>query len=131
LNGNHIKFWELEPGEQPDSRHLETCEQCRRQAEVHGFLRMQLDALPRVEPPPFFAARVASLANERRPSFVFYFERIAAQLAPLLTVLILATSFLVYSVTYDSAPNARLVLEESAFPEVSVENLIAPPAEED
>jgi hypothetical protein len=131
LNGDHIQFWDLEPGQQPDARHLETCEQCRRQSEVFKFLRAQLDTLPRVEAPPFFAARMANLIGDRRPSFVFYFERMAAQLAPLLTLLILVTSFLVYSVSYDSAAQARLVLQEAAFPEISVENLIVPPPEED
>lgn len=131
MNNNHIRFWELASDEEIDRKHLDTCEECQRQAEIHRLLGMHLSRLPRLEAPPFFAARVQNLIGESRSSLVYYFERMAAQLVPLLTLLILATGFVVYAVNgqraNQTAANGQAVqvLEESAFPEVSVENMIA------
>ncbi|MFB3904642.1 MAG: hypothetical protein ACE15E_14425 [Acidobacteriota bacterium] len=137
MNTNHIRFWELASDEPIDREHLNTCEECQRQAEIHRLLNVQLSRLPRIEAPPFFAARVQNLIGESRSSLVYYFERMAAQLVPLLTLLILATSVFIYTVheqeTSQISTNlhAVQVLEESAFPEVSVENMIASPPDVD
>ncbi|RPI24729.1 MAG: hypothetical protein EHM61_16295 [Acidobacteria bacterium] len=137
MNSNHIRFWELSSGDEIDRQHLEICEECRRQSEVHRLLLIQLSRLPRIEAPPFFAARVQNLISEARPSLVYYFQRMAAQLAPLLTLLILVTSLLIHSVSNEqsgqpgSGGQAAVVLDESAFPEVSVENMIAMPPDLD
>jgi hypothetical protein len=131
LNTNHIRFWELASDEEVDREHLDTCEECQRQAEIHRLLGIHLSRLPRLEPPPFFAARMQNLIGESRSSLVYYFERMAAQLVPLLTILMLATSVFIYTVhdqgTSQTATRgqAMQVLEESASPEVSVENMIA------
>jgi hypothetical protein len=131
LNTNHIRFWEIASEEEIDRKHLDTCEECQRQAEIHRLLGIQLSRLPRIEAPPFFAARVQNLIGENRPSLVYYFERMAAQLVPLLTSLILATSAVLYRVNdqkYSQTQGNRQavqVLEDSAFPEVSVENMLA------
>jgi len=130
LNTNHIRFWELASGEPFDREHLDTCEECQRQAEIHRLLGIQLSRLPRIEAPPFFAARIQNLIGESRSSLVYYFERMAAQLVPLLTLLVLATSVLLYTVndqeTSQITTNGQAVqvLEESAFPDVSVETMI-------
>lgn len=131
MNTNHIRFWEIASEEEIDRKHLDTCEECQRQAEIHRLLGIQLSRLPRIEAPPFFAARVQNMIGEGRPSLVYYFERMAAQLVPLLTLLILATSVFLYRVNDQKSSQtvangqAVQVLEESAFPEVSVENMIA------
>ncbi len=131
MNTNHIRFWELASEEEIDREHLDTCEECQRQAEIHRLLGIQLSRLPRIEAPPFFAARLQNLIGEGRPSLVYYFERMAAQLVPLLTLLVLATSVFIYTVNDQKTSQtanygqAVQVLEDSAFPEVSVDNMIA------
>lgn len=138
MNTNHIRFWEIASDEEIDREHLSTCEECQRQAEIHRLLGIQLSRLPRIEAPPFFAARMQNLIGESRSSLVYYFERMAAQLVPLLTILVLVTSVLIYTVhdqrTSQVPANLQAVqvLEESAFPEVSVESMItsSPDADE-
>lgn len=127
MNTKHIRFWELASDKEIDSEHLSACEECRRQAEIHRLLGIQLSRLPRIEAPAFFAARVQNLIGESRSSLVYYFERLAAQLVPLLTLLVLATSVVIYTINDQGATTnvqAVQVLEESAFPDVSVENMI-------
>jgi len=137
LNTNHIRFWEIASDEEIDREHLSTCEECQRQAEIHRLLGIQLSRLPRIEAPPFFAARMQNLIGESRSSLVYYFERMAAQLVPLLTILVLVTSVLIYTVhdqrTSQVPANLQAVqvLEESAFPEVSVESMITSPPDAD
>jgi hypothetical protein len=59
---------------------------------------------------------VQALIGDAKSSVIFYFERIAAQLAPLLTALILATSFLIYSVSQkEEAPTT--LIEADITPE--------------
>ena len=131
MNTNHIRFWEIASDEEIDREHLSTCEECQRQAEIHRLLGIHLSRLPRIEAPPFFAARMQNLIGESRSSLVYYFERIAAQLVPLLTILVLATGVFIYTVNDQKTSQvptnlqAMQVLEESASPEVSVENMIA------
>lgn len=132
MNSNHIRFWELASDDEIDREHLNTCEECQHQAEIHRLLGIHLSRLPRIEAPPFFAARVQNLiAGEGRSSLVYYFERMAAQLVPLLTVLVLATSVLIYTMNGQETSQiptngqAVQVLEESALPDVSVETMIA------
>jgi hypothetical protein len=131
VNGNHIRFWEVESEAELDRKHLEVCDECQRQAEIYRLLVVQLSRLPRIEAPFFFASRVQNLISEARPSLVYYFQRTAAHLAPLLTLLIVVTSVLIHSISQEpngqtvTSGNPAVVLEESAFPEVSVENMIA------
>ena len=122
MNGNHIEFWTLESDEQIDRRHLADCPECRRGLDLYRFLQFHLKNLPTIEASPFVPARVVGLIGEAKSSVIFYFERIAAQLAPLLTALILATSFLIYTVSKNEQSATALI--EAPFPEMTPESVI-------
>ena len=128
MKNKHILFWELGADDPIDEAHLAECEECRRNFEANRLLSLQLRSVPQIVPPPFFAARLQSLAGESRRTLIYYFERMAAHLAPVLTLLIVATGFLIYSVSTPEAYQPALVLEEAAFPEISVENILGAPA---
>jgi hypothetical protein len=132
VNGNHIEFWTLESEDQADQRHLRACPACQRQLELYRFVQQQVRNVPTIAAPPFFATRVQAALGEARSSVIFYFERIAAHLAPLLTALILATSFLVYSVTRNERIQVQATqtpLLEASFPDMTVESVLGLTAE--
>ena len=122
MNGNHIEFWTLETEDQIDRRHLADCPECQRKLELYRFLRLHSKNVPILQAPPFFAARVQALIGEARTSVIVYFERIAGRLAPLLTAVILATSFLIYTVS--KKEEARMTVIEAYSPDMTPENVI-------
>ena len=122
MNGKHIEFWNIESEEQVDRGHLADCPECRRKLDLYRFLMLHLKNVPTIQAPPFFPARVQALIGEAKTSVIFYFERIAAQLAPLLTALILATSFLIYSVSQKEEAPTTLI--EAYSPDMTPETVI-------
>lgn len=123
----HIRFEKLELDEMPDEAHLAQCEACRATWEAVRFLRLQLQAVPRIDAPPFFAARVARRAQDVRPSFVFLFERAARRLVPVFLGLVLVISLLLTNLLPSGsspAPRFEVLFQQPSQPDVSMEYVV-------
>lgn len=127
MSKEHIPFEEMEFGEAPDPSHLERCEQCQKKWEIFGFLGFQVKLVPRMDPPPFFYQRVARLVEAPIVSFAFLFQRVAQQLIPVFAAVVLATGFLLYSLT-ETEPAMEdyvaIFLEEPVVEDFSVEDVV-------
>lgn len=131
MNEKHIVWEDWEPGDPVDEQHLAACEQCRRDHELALFLRFQARSAPTIEPPPFFAARVAKLAMaDANAAFWRFLERAARQLIPVFALLLLATSFLIYRSWRTPEPMDEgfvgiLLGPGDGEPEVSLDDVVA------
>lgn len=88
----HIDFSEWEGTGGLDEEHLKVCSECRENLEVARFLESQLEQVPTLQVPPFFAARVSRLALDQRTapnSFWNLFEMNVRRLIPGFAALIL------------------------------------------
>ncbi|MDA2934995.1 hypothetical protein MYX82_11730 [Acidobacteria bacterium AH-259-D05] len=93
----HIPFSQRDFDSTEDQSHVENCEMCRKRWSIFRFLGFQVKAAPQMDVPPFFAQRVTQLVRSTRLPFAFFFQRAAQQLIPVFLVLVLATSFLLYT----------------------------------
>lgn len=115
MTDEHISFPDLEPGDQVDETHLKGCPECRRKWGLVRFLRAQIRSIPRLEPSPFFAARMAALIRDSGSPFVLHLQWAARCLSPVFLILILATTFLLYQITLDGSsfdPPMGVLFEE-------------------
>ena len=106
MGEKHIDFASWEPGGALDEAHLKSCAACRENLELARFLKFQVDQIPHIEAPPFFAARVANLVGrtpENSGSFWSLVELSARRLIPAFAALILVL-FLFGSNTQVSRP---------------------------
>ncbi|HSR68201.1 MAG TPA: hypothetical protein VLU25_09685 [Acidobacteriota bacterium] len=91
----HIDFSQLEPHQRLDEAHLRDCAQCRADWEAYRLLRSQVEAAPRLDAPPFFAARVSHLAVSQGGASASYWWALqvaARRLLPLFASLVIAIS---------------------------------------
>jgi hypothetical protein len=92
----HIDFGNWEAGSPLDEEHLRSCSACRENLELARFLKFQVEQVPRLDAPPFFAARVANLAKKTNPDstpFWSLVELTSKRLIPAFTVLLLILFF--------------------------------------
>ena len=64
--------------------------------DVKRFFDFLKNARPTIDPPPFFAVRVAALTRNERPFLILSLQSAARQLIPAFGVIILAVGFLVF-----------------------------------
>lgn len=74
-----------------------------------GFLDFLNSSVPRVEPPPFFASRVAAIAVEPPVDFVPALLRLTRHFVPIF----LCASIVLVFLAYRSAPPAELAIPDS------------------
>ena len=92
MGQEHIDFGNWEAGSPLDEEHLRSCATCRESLELARFLRSQVEQVPRLDAPPFFAARVFNLVKQTNPdsaSFWLLVELTAKRLIPAFAVLVL------------------------------------------
>lgn len=133
----HIDFSELGFDDPVNQSHLESCPDCRRQWDIFRFLEFQVKSVPHLEAPPFFAQRITQRVCNAGTSFAFLLQRAAQQLVPLFVALILATTFLLYSLTRLGADEDQSVIlfeepedQQDFTVEFVVNSLREPPREE-
>ena len=96
MGHEHIDFGDWEAGSPLDEEHLRSCAACRDNLELARFLKSQVEQVPRLDAPPFFAARVANLVKKTSPdstSFWLLVELTSKRLIPAFTVLLLILFF--------------------------------------
>ena len=96
MGHEHIDFGDWEAGSPLDEEHLKSCTTCRENLELARFLKSQVEQVPRLDAPPFFAARVSKLVKKTSPdstSFWLLVELTSKRLIPALTVLLLTLFF--------------------------------------
>ena len=96
MGHEHIDFGDWEAGSPLDEEHLRSCATCRDNLELARFLKSQVEQVPRLDAPPFFAARVSNLVKKTSPdstSFWLLVELTSKRLIPALTVLLLTLFF--------------------------------------
>ena len=135
MDKEHLSLEELDFEDPVDQSHLDECEDCRKRLEVFRFLGFQVKSAPRMEAPPFFAQRVARLAQEARTPFSLLLGRAARHMVPVFTALILATCLWLYQLPNgeSAAYSSELLFEQSQQLDVSLEsvlNALADTAEE-
>ncbi len=92
MSQQHIDFGDWEAGSPLDEEHLRSCATCRESLKLARFLKSQVEQVPRLEAPPFFAARVSNLVKQTNPdsaSFWLLVELTAKRLIPAFAVLVL------------------------------------------
>ena len=107
----HIDFGNWEPGSPLDEGHLKSCATCRENLELARFLKSQIEQVPRLDAPPFFAARVSNLVKKTNPdstSFWSLVELASKRLIPAFTVLLL----IVFLFTSEKTPVRQSTDEE-------------------
>ncbi len=120
----HIDWEMVDSEDQLDRSHLEACPECQKKYHLHMFLVRQARSARPVEPPPFFARKVARSIHQASQPMWFYFRWAAARLAPVLALLILATGLLIINVVREPELPDTVILDDSAASEVSFENMI-------
>ena len=96
MDHEHIDFGDWEAGSPLDEEHLRSCATCRDNLELARFLKSQVEQVPRLDAPPFFAARVSNLVKKMSPdstSFWLLVELTSKRLIPAFTVLLLVLFF--------------------------------------
>ena len=96
MGQEHIDFGNWEAGSPLDEEHLSSCAACRDNLELARFLKSQVEQVPRLDAPPFFAARVSNLVKKTSPdstSFWLLVELTSKRLIPAFTVLLLILFF--------------------------------------
>ena len=96
MGNEHIDFGDWEAGSPLDEEHLRSCAACRDNLELARFLKSQVEQVPRLDAPPFFAARVSNLVKKTSPdstSFWLLVELTSKRLIPAFTVLLLILFF--------------------------------------
>ena len=96
MGHEHIDFGDWEAGSPLDEEHLRSCAACRDNLELARFLKSQVEQVPRLDAPPFFAARVANLVKKTSPdstSCWLLVELTSKRLIPAFTVLLLILFF--------------------------------------
>ncbi len=96
MGHEHIDFGDWEAGSPLDEEHLRSCAACRDDLELARFLKFQVEQVPRLDAPPFFAARVSNLVKKMSPdstSFWLLVELTSKRLIPAFTVLPLILFF--------------------------------------
>ena len=92
MGQEHIDFGNWEAGSPLDEEHLRSCAGCTESLELARFLRARVGQVPRLDPPPLFAARVSNLVKANAPdwaSFWLLVETAARRLLPAFAVLVL------------------------------------------
>ena len=92
MGGKHIDFSNWNPGQQLDNAHLESCVLCRQNLELSHFLKFQVDQVPHIEAPSFFAVRLGNLIRRSHESSVSFWSLVeisARRLIPGFSALIL------------------------------------------
>ncbi len=142
MSSQHIDFSELEPEDSIDQTHLASCERCRLNYESYRAFRGLVRGIPELEPPPFFAARVAGLATREGTaqgtgSFLFLMQRSAQRLLPVFATLVLTVGFLAFrgssqidTVPIEDSELSRILFEEPEAEVVTLEFMLGSLAEE-
>ncbi len=126
MDKEHLSLEELDFDDPVDPSHLDECEDCRKRLNVFRFLGFQVKSVPRMEAPPFFAQRVARLAQEAKTPFSLLLGRAARQMVPVFTALILATGLWLYQLPNgeSAAYYSELLFEQSLQNDVSLESVL-------
>ncbi len=96
MGQEHIDFGNWEAGSPLDEEHLRSCATCRESLELARFLKSQVEQVPQLDAPPFFAARVSNLLKKTNPesaSFWLLVELTSKRLIPAFAVLVLILFF--------------------------------------
>jgi hypothetical protein len=83
------------------------------------LLDLVVRSLPRIEPPPFFAARVASRALIEEPSLLYWLNGLGRRLTPLLfsaAIVLSAVSYQVATVGSSLVVESELLFEQESSP---------------
>lgn len=92
------------------------------------FIDFLTESVPEVEVPPFFATRVVARAGRELPPLTWILQRMAARMVPVLSVLVVAVTILIYRVgpgAYE-APSELLFVEESGSEEeITMEEVLS------
>lgn len=134
---DHIPFEDLDFKDTVDESHLQECSDCHKQWMIFRFLSFQVKHAPNLPLPPFFAHRVAQLAQTASHSFIFSLQQVARQLVPIFVALIIITSFLFYQLTdgeridYGSEILFEPITEEDFSLEYVVNSLADLPTEDE
>lgn len=86
----------------------------RSDEKLDQFLDFLTESVPEAEVPPFFATRVAAVVGKELPPLTWALQRMAARMVPVLGVLLVALTILVFRVgpgAYE-APSELLFVEE-------------------
>ncbi|HLV02011.1 MAG TPA: hypothetical protein VKZ59_12130 [Acidobacteriota bacterium] len=101
------------------------------------FLNFLTKSVPEAEVPPFFATRVAARVRSELPPLTWTLQRMAARMVPVLTVLVMAVTALIYRVgpqSYEAPFEALFVEESGSEEEITVDYvlglLLEPPGED-
>ena len=127
MEDKHISVTDWEPGDPIDEEHLAACSLCRRQLEMVCFLRFQAENAPRIEPPPFFAARVARLVQSSATPFWGFVEGAARRLIPIFAALIMGATVLLYNYSATTTgPNdyASVLMDVEEDGELTLDDVI-------
>ncbi len=136
MSEDHIRFFELEPEDSIDEMHVASCRRCQQDRRLFRLLRFQIASAPRIDPPPFFSARVTSQLKDRAPG-LFLFSRFARRLSPFFALLLLATGFLLFRASRETTVEpirSNLLFDEQKPDSYYLEyvvNSLQQPAEED
>lgn len=120
----HIDWENFDSEDQLNRSHLEACPECQKKYRLHTFLVRQARAARPIEPPPFFARKVARSIQQASQPMWFYFRWAAARVAPVLALLILATGLLIVNVIREPDLPETVILDDAVASEVSFENMI-------
>ncbi len=118
MSKDHVPFSDLEHADRVDHRHLETCKQCRQDWKIFRFFRFQISLASRLEPPPFFAKKITQAIQEPPLSFLVLLQHLIRPLVPILSVLILANTFLLLRIIRPGGNGYSGLLFEELQPEI-------------
>ena len=126
MGQEHIDFGNWEAGSPLDEEHLRSCATCRASLELARFLKSQVEQVPRVDVPPFFAARVSNLVKQANPdsaSFWLLVELTSKRLIPAFAVLVLILFFFTSETRFDQ-PSHDEELWAALFAEPEINELM-------
>ena len=125
---NHIPFGELEREDEIDRSHLATCQDCQKGLKISRFLHFQMSSAPRIDPPSFFASKIARRIESVKLPFLMVVQRAAQQLIPVFLALIICTGLLLYQLSRQEPPvtylHSDLIFDESVQKDISLEYVI-------
>ncbi len=128
MRGKHIDFAAWETSDPLDAAHLEDCAECRQQHRLALFLRSSAATVPRLEPSPYFASRVAHRAKDQKTPFALLLGRAAKRLLPALALLVMVVALGIFITPQDVLPAegelALLLVDSDQEVDVTMDDFI-------